>query len=373
MKPSEGDVPGLEVTPIRSGMVPLWSCATHCWCALDHWIYRYDYRDDTLRRIFRLPRASRGAVGWIKDGLARSRLRQWLQPGSSIHHLVELLSGDLVIVFDRVYLYSQSEGHACAEVIPTFGAATPATPLRAGVAVHTLSGHVYYGEYHDDPGGTRVVRVDPRTRSAHVCWHFPRAEIRHIHAIHFDRFRNRLWICTGDRDHESSLFYTDDEFTSVHRFAGGDQTWRAIAMLFDESGMEWGMDAGKDAPADAVNRIYHYDFETKQRSERKIVGNPVYAACGFADGTAVMQTSFEPGRLQDTPQEAALWFRDSTMNWRRLHSSTFRPVHRQGAGRYGAFWIPYGTSPPNKLLFVPINCGDGSNRMYRLTWRGLHG
>src|SRR5690606_8868361 len=111
--------------------------------------------------------------------------------------------------------------------------------------VHPFSQRVYYGEYlNGHYRDIRVCRVDIETHKVETCWSFPRSETKHIHAIHYDRFRNRLWICTGDRDHESSFYYTDDEFATVHHFAGGDQSWRAIAMLFDETGMEWGMDAG---------------------------------------------------------------------------------------------------------------------------------
>ena len=169
----------------------------------------------------------------------------------------------------------------------------------------------------------------------------------------YDRFRNRLWICTGDHDHESAFYYTDDEFSTVHRFAGGDQSWRAIALLFDESGMEWGMDAGKDAPADAVNRIYRFEFATGQRRELAVIGNPAYAACEFIDGTAVMQTTFD--RV-----------------WRKAFSAPYRLQPGEGRGLYGMLLMPGGVQPVGQVLFTPTHCSAGNRRMHSIQMNAVY-
>ncbi len=201
------------------------------------------------------------------------------------------------------------------------------------------------------------------------CWRFSRQEIKHIHAIHYDRFRSRLWICTGDLDHESNIYYTDDEFSSIKKFGGGDQSWRAIAMVFDEHGMEWGMDAGKDAPADAVNYIYRYDFRTGIRSSRVLVGNPVYSACEFADGAAVMQTTFEPGRPQNTiVKQRHCGYADKQGAWTNILELPYDVTKpRQGVGAYGYICLPQGISPVNRLVFTPVNCGNNSHVLYGMT------
>jgi hypothetical protein len=348
----------LSTAPLRKNAVPLWSCSDYCWYSVDHWLYQYNYETRATKKVFRLPRKAEHLKGRLTDALARSAVRQLLRPAANIHHLVELPGGDLVVVFDRVYWYSPKIHGCFAEVLSSDAQPPLATPLRGGMAVHPHSQCAYYGEYNDDPAGVRVARVNVSARRVEVCWTFPRSVIRHIHAIHYDRFRNRLWICTGDRDHESSLYYSDDEFATVHRFAGGDQSWRAIAILFDETGMEWGMDAGKDAPSDAINLIYRYEFAQARRSVLATIGNPAYATCEFTDGTAVMQTSFEPGRQQDTTEEAALWFRGSDRQWRQGVGIPYSSKPRYGAGRYASILIAQGISPTGKLLMTPVNCRD---------------
>lgn len=249
----------MGLKPVHPEMLAHWSDAQGCWRTHDHWIY--DYATECLAKVFKLPATSNALRSRFKDMLARSWPRRMWRPGPGIHLLVQLANKDVLVVHDRVYWYSPSQYGLFAEPLTSEAVRTLAAPLRGGMVVHAQSQQVYYGEYlNGHQRDIRVVRVDVTSQRVEVCWTFPRSEIKHIHAIHYDRFRNSLWICTGDLDHESNIYYTDDEFTTVHHFAGGDQSWRAIALLFYETGMEWGMDAGKDAPADAINCIYRYDF-----------------------------------------------------------------------------------------------------------------
>lgn len=357
------------VAPWQPALQPVWSDEDGCWCTSDHWVFRYDYATSHLRKVFRLPCKSRSLPGRMKDLLARSWLRRRFAPGVGIDTLVQLPSGDLVMVYDQVYWYSPTRHQREARALPFAGQPKLASPLRGGAAVHGRSQHVYFGEYlNGHQRDIRVARVDVARQTVEVCWTFSRSDIKHVHAIHYDRFRNRLWVCTGDLDHESAFWYTDDEFQTVHRFAGGDQSWRAIAMLFDERGMEWGMDAGQDAPADALNRIYRYDFHTGQRSEQALIGNPAYAACALDGGAAVMQSSFEPRRRQPTPEAVALWYRDAEGAWSSMLSLPYQARRGDSTGSYGHLWIARGVAPAVQLLCTPVGTSRHAGRMLRLRW-----
>jgi len=352
----------------QPALQPVWSDEQGCWCTSDHWVFRYEYTTGRLRKVFRLPRKQHGLLGGVKDFLARSWLRRRFMPGVGVDTLVQLAAGDLVLVYDQVYLYSPTQHRAVAQALPFSGQPALASPLRGGTAVHGQSQHVYFGEYlNGHQRDIRVARVDVARQCVEVCWTFSRSDIKHVHAIHYDRFRNRLWVCTGDLDHESAFWYTDDEFQTVHRFAGGDQTWRAIAMLFDETSMEWGMDAGKDAPADALNRAYHLDFATGQRTERCVIGNPAYAACPMGHDAAILQTTFEPGRPQETPASATLWHRCGDGPWRECFEVPYQEQTHCWSGRYGAILIPGGRSPQNQLLMTPVNTARHNGRMLKLS------
>ncbi|MCH8538761.1 MAG: hypothetical protein LAT66_13450 [Alkalimonas sp.] len=200
-----------------------------------------------------------------------------------------------------------------------------------------------------------------------ACWEFEREEIKHVHAIRYDSYRNRLWVTTGDQDHECAIYYTDDEFVTLHKLGGGDQSWRAISLLFYPDCIEWGMDAGKDAPADAINHIYRYHFESQQREQVATIGNPAYFATPCADGSAILATTFEPGRQQDTPEQAALWRRSPQGDWQPLLALDYQDSQMATVGRYGMIYLPSGELPANQLLFTPINCAGSHLRCYRLS------
>lgn len=351
-----------------SHMVVHFSTPNYCLCSRDHSVFKFHYQSQRLERLFRLPPAHSGLQAWAKDKLARSWLAQKLRPRPGLGHVVETPSGSVVVVYDKFYVHPRGSKESTAiAYAPTLNPKY-ATPLRGGIAVHPVSEKIYFGEYlNDRRRDIRIIQFDPRNGEARVCWSFSPSEIKHVHAIQHDRFRNRLWIMTGDEDHESAFYYTDDEFASVHRFAGGDQSWRAIALLFDENGMEWGMDAGKDAPASAVNHVYRYDFGTGQRTQLATIGNPAYAAVPLADGCAVMATTYEPGRLQDTPAQAALWFRGPDRTWREIHQQDYQHRGMQGISRYGMLFLATGIYPADQVLFTPVNCAGEHLSCFRLT------
>ncbi|SEA57991.1 hypothetical protein [Alkalimonas amylolytica] len=337
-------------------------------CSRDHTVYRLDLADHTLSKLCQLPAKAPGLVGWLKHKLARSRLRQWLKPQLGIEHLIETADGNIVMVYDRIYLYRPNQGTTYASVVPTSHIPDLVGPLRGGLTSHPVSGAVYFGEYlnnHSCP--VRVIKIDPASQQADICWQFARDDIKHIHAIRYDPYRNRLWITTGDADHESAFYYTDDEFQTVYKFAGGDQSWRAISLLFYPDCMEWGMDAGKDAPADAINHIYRYHFASGQRERIATIGNPAYAAVPCADGAAIMATTFEPGRQQATPEQAALWFRSKDGHWQELLALDYQDSQMATVGRYGMIYLPSGTLPANQVLFTPVNCAQSHLHCYALT------
>lgn len=341
---------------MASGMVVHWSDRQGCLCSQDLAIYRFDYQSNKLQFLCRLPPKDLSIKGRVKDLVARSALVQKLRPSAGIGHLTQLENGDIVVVYDRVYLCKKRTTGYQVDVWPAADFGKFATPLRGGLAVHQMSQQVYFGEYlNGHSRDIRIIRLDPAAAATTVCWQFSRAEIKHVHAIHYDCYRNRLWVLTGDTDEESAFYYTDDEFQTLHKFAGGSQQWRAIAMLFYPDAIEWGMDAGQDAAADCLNKIYRYDFNRKEITEQAVVGNPVYAAVPLADGSSVMATSFEPKRPQDTIPCAELWHRQPNGSWLSIAKFNYQKRDRSGVSLYGMVYLPRGELPEGIVVATPVN------------------
>lgn len=327
-----------------------------CLLSKDHWVYRFIYKEKKLVPVCRIPVKDNSIKGRIKDWLARTDTFQLVFPTAGIGNLVELKSEGILIIYDRIYFFCPGLKKKTAIIIHSELVPKVAPPLRGGIAVHGVSQLVYFGEYlNGHSRDIRIVKIDTVQGKVQVCWQFKRSEIKHIHSVHYDHYRNRLWVCTGDTNSESAIYYTDDEFKSLNKFGGGDQRWRAIALLFSTDCIEWGMDAGQDAPAECINKIYRYQFSTNQLQEVATVGNPVYAACSFSDGTAVMATTFEPKRTQDTPPCAQIWYRDQTGFWSSIAEFPYRRSRRRGVSSYGMLYLPAGQVPKGYLLATPVN------------------
>ncbi|WP_031565341.1 hypothetical protein [Rheinheimera texasensis] len=359
---------------IEPEMLVHWTDPNSALCVRDHWVYRYHYQTGTLSKVCRIPPQQPSFSGRLKDALARSSLLQWLRPTAGLGHVHQTRGGDIVIIYDRIYLYPAGQNSMMAHAQVSMLTPKAAAPLRGGIAEHGVSGKLYYGEYLN--GHSRDIRVicfDPATQQQKVCWQFSRSEIKHVHAIHYDPFRNRLWLCSGDTDAESAIYYTDDEFNTLYCLGRGSQKWRAIALWFDDTGIEWGMDAGKDAPAEALNQLYRVELDANGAAAGEPVllqqvGNPVYAALTVADGSVWLQTTFEPGRLQSTPEAAALWHRTADSSWQQLLSLDYQHQPRRGVSKYGYLLLPKGTAPAGKLLYSPVNCQQGHYGLYLLTY-----
>lgn len=350
---------GLRVHCYRDGF---------CYCSDDNSAYTFDVKTGAVSKIFELPSPRSDFISKLKDTAARSWLRRKLFPSSSFDNLVVLSNGRVFVVYDRIYCFDSSAARHRVQVLGCTFEPPFETPLRGGVAEHLKSGLVYFGEYvNDSRGVVRIFRVDVIAGNVEVCWVFGDHEIKHVHAIHYDKFRDRLWILTGDRDCESAFYYTDDEFQSVHRFAGGDQTWRAIAVIFDENGMEWGTDAGKDAPIGTTNRIFRYEFSSGIRRELAVIDNPAYAMHEFDDGTALMQTGYEGGVYGSADGFASLWYRGRNAAWRKLFQLPFHLNPRSGEGAYAQILIPKGVGVAGHVLCTPVNVEEFNYSLLLLT------
>lgn len=358
---------------LHSNMVVHFSTAEYCLCSSDHTVFRFNYATNNFVKICHLPPAQSGITGWLKDKIARNSLYRRFRPSPGISHLTQTPDGTIVIVYDKIYLYKPNTDmyRGMAKALVT-NLGHFATPLRNGLAVDPNINVVYFGEYlNNHSRDVRVIGINTMTDEVRVCWQFSRKQIKHIHAIIYDKHRQRLWLTTGDNNEESAFYYTDDGFTTVHKFAGGDQSWRAIGVLFDETGMEWGMDAGKDAPADAINYIWRWDFTSNSRTRRCTIGNPAYAISQLNNGGAILTTTFEPGRLQDTPEQAALWYRSPAGEWHQVYSQNYLYRAMPGVSKYGMLYIPSGVVPPINLMFSPVNCQSAHLQLFQMNLLSL--
>ncbi len=341
---------------IKNKLMAQFSTPDYCLCSHDHFVFSYHYQSRELKKICKIPASDESLVGKIKDILRRSPFARALSNSLGLGHVVQLISGTIIIIYDKIYRYDPQSNTGSATSVFALSAAKIFPPLRNGIAIHPHSNNAYFGEYINGiKRAVRIVRIFDDGMKTEVCYTFKLGEIKHVHGIFWDKYRQRLWITTGDSDNESNFYYTDDEFNTVHKFKGGDQSWRAVSLIITENHLVWGMDAGKDAPSDAINHIYRLDLTTGKRQQVATIGNPAYHMVQTESGAMVMGVTFEPGRKQDTREEASIYYSETGEFWQKLLTLPYQAQNLTGRSQYAYVFPPSGVIPDNELIFTPIN------------------
>lgn len=155
---------------------------------------------------------------------------------------------------------------------PITGLRRPSRFLRGGVAVDEEGG-VFLGEYlpNTKRGEIFVYYLKPGSTHLEVVHTFGPHEIRHIHGIYFDPYDNCIWTLTGDLPGECKILRTSDKFRTTDVIGAGDETWRAVSIVFREEAMYYATDAEFQQ-----NHVFKIDRKSRTRSLLFDVDGPVY-------------------------------------------------------------------------------------------------
>ena len=181
--------------------------------------------------------AAISAPSW-KSLASRFRLTQRLLR-FMVTNVVRLDNRELFVTFDKsVGVVRDGRYRELA------GLVRPCRVLRSACAIDGR-GEIYFGEYlaNDERGEMRIYRYRPGSDAVEVAYTFPPKSIKHIHGIYFDTFTDSMICLTGDDDAECRIARSSDGFKTMDVVGQGDETWRAVSILFDERAMYYGMDA----------------------------------------------------------------------------------------------------------------------------------
>jgi hypothetical protein len=103
-------------------------------------------------------------------------------------------------------------------------------PLHFGA---TLAGHIFWGEYFDNPQRDEVHIYASTDQGAHwdVAYTFSKREIRHVHNVVYDEFENCFWVLTGDEGAECRILRFSCDFKHVDTVVSGNQQARSAALI----------------------------------------------------------------------------------------------------------------------------------------------
>jgi len=106
------------------------------------------------------------------------------------------------------------------------------------------AGAFFWGEYFDNAARdeVHVYASGDAGRSWQVAHTFAKGAIRHVHNIVYDRWRDCLWILTGDYGEECRILRAKSDLSEVRTVVSGNQQARAVACIPAEDGLYFSTD-----------------------------------------------------------------------------------------------------------------------------------
>jgi hypothetical protein len=323
----------------------------------NYWLSRRDriFHSKDLQAPFSLV-SSIETTSWKSLASSLSRLAQRLLR-FMVTNVIPLPNGDVFVTFDRsVGVIRDGKYRTLA------GLERPCRVLRAACAVDD-KGDVYFGEYlaNNERGAMRIYRFASGSDGLEVVHSFAAGSIKHIHGIYFDPFTKALFCLTGDDLRECRMIRSFDGFQTLQTIGEGDETWRAVSLIFKPDAIFYGMDAEYRS-----NHIYRLDRATDERTSLGEVNGTVFYSKNLGDDLFFATTA--ENAPSQTENVAAIWNVDSKGELNeivRFEKDRWHPT----LFMFGLIHFPYANLIDNEMYFNLV-ATKGDSKTYRLTRRG---
>lgn len=172
------------------------------------------------------------------------------------------------------------------------------------------NGHLFFGEYFQNMSKNSVHIYGSVNNG--VTWNtvytFNAGNINHIHGLFYDKFTNRIWVLTGDRENECIIGYTDNEFKSFHEVLRGGQEYRSCQLFFYNDYIVYATDSQY-----IENEIRAINRETLDiKTVAKIQGSAIKG--GQTGNIAYISTAVEPSDVNQD-KFAHIWVTKDGLHW----------------------------------------------------------
>ncbi|HEY4905410.1 MAG TPA: hypothetical protein VIH89_18170 [Candidatus Sulfotelmatobacter sp.] len=208
-------------------------------------------------------------------------------------------------------------------------------------------GPVLWGEYFDNVARDEVHIYASTDAGANwnVAYTFSRGEIRHVHNIVHDPWRNCLWILTGDYGDECRILRASCDLSQIDVVLQGNQQARAVALFPADDGVYF----SSDTPLEA-NFIFHLDRRGTLSKLSPINGSSIFG-CRAANGV-FFSTMVEPSAI-NTDREVHIYGSCDGNSWNSLLSwrKDRWPMH---LFQYGNAFLPDGNNTTEFLAISTI-------------------
>jgi hypothetical protein len=306
------------------------------------------FHTETLKPPFKKIAVAR-APAW-KSAASRVRLAQRVFR-FMFTNVVALANNDLFVTFDKSVGIVRG-----GEYLELKNLARPCRVLRFACAVDARE-NIFFGEYlaNSERGAMRIYRYTPGADSLEIAYTFAPGSVRHIHGIYFDSFTDSLVCLTGDDEKECRMLRSFDNFKTLETVGAGDETWRAVSVIFDEDSIYYGMDAEYRA-----NHVYKINRKTGERKSLGEVSGTVFYSKKI--GADLFFTTTAENAPSQTENVAALWRVDENDELTRVASFEKDRFH-PSLFMFGTIHFPYANRFEDRLYFQLVGV-RGDNRTF---------
>ena len=193
----------------------------------------------------------------------------------------------IIIRGGQVYLYHTKKN----ELIHTLSLRNCRNVLHQSIN-STPDGYIYFGEYGNN--GNRDSVPVYCSKDGGFSWEeiytFPAGSIKHIHGCYYDKYIDKVWVCTGDYKDENWLLVADREFNEVKKIGNGQQKYRTCNLIFTQKQVHWLMDS-------QLETSYHIimDRDTNNITVGQKLRGPIWYIKELEDNSYLAATAQEIG------------------------------------------------------------------------------
>lgn len=259
---------------------------------------------------------------------------------AEITGLYTLANGDCIAVAKKG-LFLQKKGYKTFE--KCFAMPRGSKPLNLCFAP---SGNIYFGEYFQnmEKQAVNIYCSKDNAQTWNIAYTFEAGNINHIHGLFFDKYTNRVWVATGDRENECIIGYTEDEFKSFVEVFRGGQEYRTCQLFFYKDFIVFGTDTQYEQ-----NVIKKFDRKTLEITELQEVQGSVIKG-GQVGDVAFISTTVEPSKV-NKDKYAHLWVTKDGLHWEERYKA--KKDCWPSIFQFGTFEFPqyYGIDKLERLYF----------------------
>jgi hypothetical protein len=194
--------------------------------------------------------------------------------------------------------------------------------------------NIYFGEYFSnfEKKPVNIYSSFDKGLTWNLAYTFQEKEINHIHGIFYDKYTNRKWVVTGDRENECIIGYTDNDFQRLNIVFRGGQEYRTCNLLFFEDFIVFVTDSQY-----IQNKIKKFDRKTLEiTSLHSIEGSGIYA--GQSNCFSFVSTTVEPSKVNLDPY-SHLYISENGLDWEEIAKYKKDRWHKS-AFQFGSIQFP---------------------------------